>query len=180
MSSPPFLLPSWCVLSESFQWMGVKASMLEAATGLLTPSSVLCLSPVPCPSTPGLGISCSPPYPAVTLFLASKGTGTLCAQPPDIIKCSFVALWAMGSLGWNPSCRGRTQMLQPRPQSRPQAGYLSGSVAMCSWDTRQIFFGAGTKLFVEPRKLIFFPYISRDKLTPRTRLAIQFVVHEKV
>lgn len=42
-------------------------------------------------------------------------------------------------------------MLQPRPQSRPQAGYLSGSVAMCSWDTRQIFFGAGTKLFVEPQ-----------------------------
>lgn len=56
------------------------------------PLLLLCLSPVPCPRAPGLGISCSPPYPAVTLLLASEGIGTLCAQPPDFIKCSFAAL----------------------------------------------------------------------------------------
>ena len=61
------------------------------------PLLLLRLSPVPCPRAPGLGISCSPPYPAVTLFLASEGIGNLCAQPPDFIKCSFTALWAMGS-----------------------------------------------------------------------------------
>lgn len=51
---------------------------------------------------------------------------------------------------------------------------------MCSWDTRQMFFGAGTRLFVEPRELTFSPYISRDKLSPGTGAAIQFALLGKV
>lgn len=51
---------------------------------------------------------------------------------------------------------------------------------MCSWDTRQMFFGAGTRLSVEPRELPFFPSISGDKLSPGTGAAIQFTFLGKV
>lgn len=38
-----------------------------------------------------------------------------------------------------------------------------------------MFFGTGIKLFVEPRKLIFF-HISMDNLSPETRATIHLIL----
>lgn len=82
MSSPPFLLPSCCVLSESFQWTGVKASILEAATGLLTPSSAALSQPCPLSQCSWAGDFMLTSLPSSYTILSFKGNwDSVCSAP---------------------------------------------------------------------------------------------------
>lgn len=128
--------------------LGVQCSILKAAISVTShPLLLLCLSPLPCPRVSWLGISFLHPYLAVNLLLSSKGTEALSTQPFYLIKGNFVVPWAVESLGWEAGHRWGSP--EPAPGWLPVRQH-----PVCSWDTRQMFFGAGTKLFVESRELI--------------------------
>lgn len=92
-------------LESPLNKLGVKCSILKTAISHLSPSSAL--TQLSHPNARDFMLAFLSSRETIISF---KGIRDLCTGFPDLIKGSFVVLWAIGSLDREPGWGGRTQL----------------------------------------------------------------------